>query len=145
MKNREAVRLGAKGGRARWRGVSVAARAAIMRRVVAARWRKSRIRVRAHRSDADLALIRAFGRALTRRQHEVLRTMAERQAADPGDDEAELVRECCDAWLGDERVASRTVDALLRACAISDTGTGGIERYRINETGREILAQAAAP
>lgn len=95
--------------------------------------------------DGSLALIRAFGRALTRRQREVLRIMAEREAADPGGEEAELVRECCDAYLGDERVASRTVDALLRACAISDTSTGGIERYRVNETGRQILAQKAVP
>ena len=40
MKNADAARLGAKGGRARWRGVDAATRARLMRRVVAARWRK---------------------------------------------------------------------------------------------------------
>ena len=35
----DAARLGANGGRARWRGVDAATRARLMRRVVAARWR----------------------------------------------------------------------------------------------------------
>lgn len=83
-----------------------------------------------------LEIIRAFGDALTRRQLDVLRRMAEH----PDDDEGELVRDRVDAFLGDDRVASRTVNALLRACAISQGAWGGaVERYRINETGRDIL------
>lgn len=91
---------------------------------------------------ADLALIRAFGERLTRRQLEVLRIMRDADAVDPGGDEGELVRECCDAYLDDVRIASRTVNALLRACAISQDQHAGIERYRINETGLAILASA---
>ena len=44
MKNLAAARLGAKGGRARWRGVTKAERAMLMRRVAAARWTTSRRR-----------------------------------------------------------------------------------------------------
>lgn len=89
-----------------------------------------------------LALIEAFGRTLSRRQLQVLSQMAEREDEDPGCDEAELVRECCDAYLDDVRIASRTVDALLRACAISQDGSGSFERYRINETGRQIVKRS---
>lgn len=96
------------------------------------------------RTAADnLRLIRAFGDILTCRQLDVLAEMRAREEADPGDDAAELVRECCDAYLDDTRIASRTVDALLRACAISDESSGlPVERYRINETGRAILKRA---
>jgi len=88
-------------------------------------------------SATDLEIIRLCGRLLSKRQLEVLRIMA----AHPDDDEGELVYERGCAFLGDERVAPRTVTALLRACAISDTAWGGgIERYRINETGRALVA-----
>ena len=90
--------------------------------------------------ERGLALIAAFGCALTRRQLTVLRTMRDREDADPGDEDAEIVREHGVAYLGDERVASRTVDALLRACAVKDVSSGSLERYRINGTGREILS-----
>lgn len=78
---------------------------------------------------------------LTRRQREVLQVMA----ADPDGDDGELVYERGEAWLGLDRVAPRTVFALLRACAISlegDSmgGDGRLERYRINETGRRLIA-----
>ncbi len=77
---------------------------------------------------------------LTRRQAEVLRIMA----ADPDGDDGELVYERGEGWIGLDRVAPRTVFALLRACAISldGGGTGGdgcLERYRINETGRPLI------
>jgi len=90
--------------------------------------------------ERGLALIAAFGRALTRRQLAVLRTMRDREDTDPGDEDAEIVREHGVAYLGDERVASRTVDALLRACAVKDVSSGSLERYRINGTGREVLS-----
>lgn len=92
----------------------------------------------------DLRLIRAFGDALTRRQLDVLAMMRDRDAADPGCDEAELVLEGRVAWLGDERVGARAVDALLRACAIraEHDSHAVVERYRINATGREILTRA---
>lgn len=75
---------------------------------------------------------------LTKRQRAVLEIMA----AHPDDDEGELVYERGQGWLGDDRIAPRTVFALLRHMAISHRGgdVGGVERYRINETGRELLA-----
>ena len=65
-------------------------------------------------------------------------------AVEPGDEAGELVYERGVAFIGDERIAARTVFALLRACAISLDGgeIGGVERYCINETGR-AAAQAA--
>lgn len=77
---------------------------------------------------------------LTRRQREILRIMA----ADSDGDDGELVYERGEGWLGLERVAPRTVFALLRACAITldGEGIGGdgrLERYRINETGRQLI------
>jgi len=84
-----------------------------------------------------MAQIRAYGDALTPRQLEVLAIMA----AHPDDDEGELVYERGAAYLGDTRIAARTVFALLRACVIREDGpNAGIERYRINETGRALLA-----
>ncbi len=79
---------------------------------------------------------------LTRRQRDLLEVMA----ADPDGDDGELVYERgAGGWLGLERVAPRTVFALLRACAISlggggMGGDGRLERYRINETGRQLIA-----
>ena len=102
-----------------------------------------KLRDRMSVAASNLRLIRFFGESLTRRQLNVLALMRDREEADPGCDEAELVRECCDAYLDDTRIASRTVDALLRACAISDESSGlPVERYRINETGRAILKRA---
>jgi hypothetical protein len=79
---------------------------------------------------------------LTRRQCEVLEIMA----ADPDGDDGELVYESgAGGWIGLDRVAPRTVFALIRACAISLEGgglggDGSVERYRINETGRQLIA-----
>ena len=87
--------------------------------------------------EQELAMIAAFGAALTKRQREVLAVMA----AHPDDEEGELVYERGIAFLGDERVSARTVTALLRACAIRNDGeAGGLERYHINGTGRALLA-----
>lgn len=75
---------------------------------------------------------------LTRRQEAILRTMAEH----PDDDEGELVYERGVAYLGLERVAARTVFALIRLSVISlerDSVVGSFERYRINETGVKLL------
>lgn len=87
-----------------------------------------------------LARIKANGAMLTRRQREILGLMA----AHPDDDEGELVYEKGDCWLSLERVAPRTLFALLRACAISLNGgdVGGVERYRINETGHALIKPA---
>lgn len=79
--------------------------------------------------------------ALTKRQVEVLRTM--RRFGDS--EKAELVYEqgagC--GWLGLDRVAPRTVYALLRLCAISGDSfsDGKVARYIINETGLGLLRE----
>lgn len=90
-----------------------------------------------------LAAIKRAGENLTKRQREILAIMA----AHPHDDEGELVYERGVAYLGEEPVAARTVFALLRACAISleDTSqVGGLERYRLNETGRALSKTGTA-
>ena len=77
---------------------------------------------------------------LSEREREVLVLMAEH----PDDDEGELVYERGQAWIGDEKTSARIVFSLLRHCAISlEDGfqVGGVERYRINETGRDLLAE----
>jgi hypothetical protein len=81
---------------------------------------------------------------LTRRQAEILKRMRDGWDGDDGHD-AELVYDGGrTAWLGCNRVASRTVFAFLRMCAISSDPVGSTEYYRINGTGREILARHEA-
>jgi hypothetical protein len=77
---------------------------------------------------------------LTKRQLEILRLMRDAGESEDG----ELCYEHGEGWLGSERVHRRTVFALLRACAISadQFNKGDMERYHINETGRQILEQA---
>lgn len=56
------------------------------------------------------------------------------------DDRGELVRDGACVYLDLDRLSVRTLNGLLRLCAISeDTPGGGIERYHINETGRALL------
>lgn len=77
---------------------------------------------------------------LTKRQREVLTQMRDRRDEEDG----ELVYERGRGYIGLEPVASRTVYALLRLCAIhleppmNDIGRG-VERYTINDTGRALL------
>lgn len=75
---------------------------------------------------------------MTKRQREILTIMRDNSDNDDG----ELVYESGIGYLGFERVASRTVFALLRMAAISldqYCKIGGCERYRINETGQGLL------
>ena len=106
-------------------------------------WERSRVDERSRVAGVnDLATIERFGRLLTRRQLEVLRLMRDREIADPGCDDAELVYERGQGFLDLDRVSGRTVFALIRACAIRrEDMNGSFERYRINETGRGIVAQ----
>ena len=79
---------------------------------------------------------------MTKRQREILSIMA----AHRHDDKGELVYERGLAYLGNDRVASRTVFAFLRMMAISleDGEVGvGLERYRINDTGLQLLRARA--
>ena len=62
-------------------------------------------------------------------------------------DSAELVREGRECWLGLRRFPATVVDQLNLRMAISHQGQFGqekLERYRINETGRKLLASDEA-
>ncbi len=74
---------------------------------------------------------------ITRRQREILTAMAESEAREDFED-AEIACDRGVCFLGDTRVAKRTVFALLRLCLVRDEteGTGHLERYTINEHGR---------
>ena len=95
-----------------------------------------------HTEGTFLPVAHAIANAtLTKRQAEILRAMRD---APEGSDESELVYGGGGiAWLGLERVATRTMFAFLRMCAISadSFSSGRVERYHINETGRAILAR----
>jgi hypothetical protein len=72
---------------------------------------------------------------LTKRQGAVLQMMVD-------DDGCDLVYERGVAYVGDTRIAPRTVFALVRMCAISldsYSQVGQFERYHINETGISLL------
>jgi hypothetical protein len=94
-------------------------------------------------SDAGLELLRAYAadHPLTKRQRWVLEQLRD------GGEEAELVYEPgAGGWLDLERIAPRTVFALVRLTAVSlesesqDVGRKGcLERYVINSFGRELL------
>jgi len=79
---------------------------------------------------------------LTKRQREALDRM-ERC-------EEELVYERGECYVGEEKFSARTFFALLRLMAIShdsmsaEAGSGGMEIYTINETGRNLLAAPPA-
>lgn len=76
---------------------------------------------------------------LTKRQREILTQMAEH----PDDNDGEIAYERGSAYLGDTPIAPRTVFALIRLMAISEEGQSqvgkGVERYRINDTGRALI------
>jgi len=89
----------------------------------------------------DLQEIEHNQSMLTKRQSEILIEM--RDAEDREDwAEAEIIYERGMAFLGDTRIAARTVFALIRACAISassDSVPGSVEHYTINGTGRDLV------
>jgi len=78
---------------------------------------------------------------LTKRQVEVLRTM--RRFGDSEDAELVYERGAGCGWLGLDRVAPRTIYALLRLCAISGDASsdGKVASYIINETGLGLLRE----
>lgn len=74
---------------------------------------------------------------LTKRQRGILQAMAD-------DENCDIAYERGTAYVGDTRIAARTVFALMRMCAISldgDSRIGQFERYRINETGLQLLQE----
>ena len=83
-----------------------------------------------------MELIKPQKGILTKRQIEILKIMHENENTDDG----EIVYEKGIGYLGLERIASRTIFALLRVCCISlNQYSGSIERYHINGTGEDFL------
>ena len=77
---------------------------------------------------------------LTRRQYELLLRMHQ--------EGEEFVYERGVGYVGLERVGWKSLEGLLRACAISiDSGTdvGEFERYTINSTGKYLLGHGERP
>lgn len=74
---------------------------------------------------------------LTPRQRHILTRMR--------DEDEELVYEKGHGWVGYEQVGKGLVFGLLRLMAIrldQYSHVGGVERYLINETGRELLCES---
>ena len=75
---------------------------------------------------------------ITRRELEVLRTMAAAEA-EGRFEEAEIVTAGRECWLDVELISKKTVLGLLRCMALSvDSSGGATERYTINAAGRAI-------
>lgn len=75
---------------------------------------------------------------ITRRELEVLRTMAAAEA-EGRFEEAEIVTAGRECWLDVELISQKTVIGLLRCMAVSvDSSGGATERYTINAAGRSI-------
>lgn len=53
-------------------------------------------------------------------------------------EDAEIVCDGIECWLGERRVSYRTVNSLLRLMALSYSGLGGASHYTLNGTGREL-------
>lgn len=83
---------------------------------------------------------RGCAAALTRRQRQVLQFLADNEREEDG----EIVYDSGEVWLGDDRLAHRTLTALIRMMALRNPwpGPNCLERWRINGTGRKILAAA---
>jgi hypothetical protein len=58
-------------------------------------------------------------------------------------EEAEVVCEGVECWVGYRRVSRNTINALLRLLALSQDRLGGAEHYSLNCIGRELSAQPA--
>lgn len=91
----------------------------------------------------EAAHARTCAAELTRRQREILQWLADHE----DDEDGELVQEGREVWYGLERTSPGLVLSLVRMMAISADGLGGgigsrVERWRINGTGKRILAAA---
>jgi hypothetical protein len=76
---------------------------------------------------------------LTRRATQILNSMVEAETRDDHEN-AEIVCEGITCWLGEDRLSRRTVTVLIRHVAVRlASEPGSLERYVINETGRNIL------
>lgn len=80
---------------------------------------------------------------ITRRQREILQWLADNE----DDEDGEIVQEGREVWYGLERSSPALVLRLIHMMAISTDGLGCgigelVERWRINGTGKKILAGA---
>lgn len=58
-------------------------------------------------------------------------------------DDAEVVQEGFHCYVGLRRIHYKTLDVLIRMVALSvDSGDEALRRFRLNETGRDILRRA---
>lgn len=58
-------------------------------------------------------------------------------------EDAEIVCEGIQCWLGDRQVSYRTVQALLRLLLVSESGDRQVHRYTLNDCGRGVLRRPA--
>lgn len=73
-----------------------------------------------------------------------LRTLREMVAAENDGfyEDAEIVCDGVECWVGARRIARATVNVLLRLCLVADQseGNGGVEHYGLNDEGRALAA-----
>lgn len=74
---------------------------------------------------------------LSKRALEVLRSLKAAEEAQRWE-EAEIVCDGLDCWMGDQRISRATVNRLLRIVALSFDDNGGAEHYTLNGTGRAL-------
>jgi hypothetical protein len=75
---------------------------------------------------------------LTKREREILTTMRDKK----NDEDGYIAQDGLCVYLGNERIAARTVNRLLRLCAISPDSFGKDREtryYHINGTGEKLL------
>lgn len=86
-----------------------------------------------------LAYLKSIRAAMSPKALRVLRYMRDAEVA--GNVEgAELIREGRKGWLDLRRVSNSIIDELVAACVVhTEENEGPIERYSINEDGREEL------
>ncbi len=78
----------------------------------------------------------------SKRAIEVLRSLRAAERAENWD-QAEIVCDGLDCWMGDERISRQTVTRLIRVVALSLDDGGGAEHYTLNGTGRALADNPA--
>ena len=75
---------------------------------------------------------------MTKAAMRCVKEMAEAESREDWDD-AEIVREDGEIWLGYRRVHHRTLTLMLQLCLLHDSSNqNGVERYTLNEDGRSM-------
>ncbi|AOG02853.1 hypothetical protein [Bosea sp. RAC05] len=78
----------------------------------------------------------------SKRSIEVLRSLRAAERAQNWED-AEIVCDGLDCWMGAERISRQTVTRLIRVVALSFDDGGGAEHYTLNGTGRALAENPA--